>query len=83
MMAEMGRAYSDANNVTVTGKRNLDVIFPLWLTADRERGRFMDSYDEEAQDGANDVLEPEGRVPDLNLSEHLKGYWPSSRNVTQ
>jgi hypothetical protein len=43
----------------------------------------MDSYDEEARDNATDVLEPEGRVPDLNLSEHLKGYWPSSKNVTQ
>ena len=27
----------------------------------------MDSYDEDARDNATDVLEPEGRVPDLNL----------------
>ncbi len=29
------------------------------------------------------VVEPEGRVADLELAEHLDGYWPSSKNVTQ
>ena len=26
---------------------------------------------------------PEGLVDDLDLSKHTKGYWPSSKNVTQ
>ena len=43
----------------------------------------MDSYEQEASENTIDTLEPEGCVPDLNLSEHLKGYWPSSKNVTQ
>lgn len=33
-----------------------------------------------------DVLvdgEPEGLVEDLVLADHQKGYWPSSKNVTQ
>lgn len=27
--------------------------------------------------------EPEGLVEDLVLADHQKGYWPSSKNVTQ
>lgn len=26
---------------------------------------------------------PEGLVEDLVLADHQKGYWPSSKNVTQ
>ena len=42
---------------------------------------MMDSYDGAVN--SNDDLEPEGRVPDLDLSQHVDGYWPSSKNVTQ
>jgi hypothetical protein len=62
---------------------DLDAAIAAWLTAQTERGGIMDSHDEEARDNTTDVLEPEGCVPDLDLSEHLKGYWPSSKNVTQ
>lgn len=42
---------------------------------------MMDSNEDAVN--SNDGLEPEGRVPDLDLSQHLDGYWPSSKNVTQ
>jgi hypothetical protein len=43
----------------------------------------MDSAEVEVTQEDEGIREPEGRVPDLDLSEHLEGYWPSSKNVTQ
>lgn len=43
----------------------------------------MESGQVTAEDVAAGSEAPEGLVPDLDLSAHLDGYWPSSRNVTQ
>ena len=39
---------------------------------------LLDERDVEIVDG-----EPEGMIVDLDLADHLEGYWPSSKNVTQ
>ena len=39
--------------------------------------------DEVVETPTEHQLQPEGRVPDLDLSLHTKGHWPSSKNVSQ
>jgi len=43
---------------------------PTAVTSDADRNVVRDG-------------EPEGMVQDLVLADHQKGYWPSSKNVTQ
>ena len=56
------------------------VVYSRAMGLSQHEEMRVEQIDVEAESLA---AEPEGLVADLQLVEHLDGYWPSSKNVSQ